>query len=68
MKLTNNLLKSLLLLMLLSNSSYAQESCKGGFCIVSLDSLGKIKNPKKEKSSTITLTKSKKNNKEIEEK
>ena len=67
MKLTNNLLKSLLFLMLLSNSSSAQESCKGGFCIISLDSLDKGKTTKKAKPSTMASTKSKKISKEIEE-
>ena len=67
MKLTHNLLKSLLLLMLLSNSSSAQESCKGGFCMISLDSLDDGKNIKKVKSSTMASTKSKKISKEIEE-
>jgi len=70
MKLTHNLLKFLLLLILLSNSSYAKESCKGGFCIISLDSLDKGENLKKVKPSTTSSIKIKiKNiNKKVEEK
>jgi len=60
MKFINNVLKSLLLLLLLCNFSFAQESCKGGFCKISLDSLSKDKNPKKAKSSTKPSTKNRK--------
>jgi len=68
MKLTHNLLNFLLLLILLTNNSYAKESCKGGFCIISLDSLDKGEKLKKIKPSTIPSIKSKKINKKIEEK
>jgi len=66
MKLTkNNILHSLLLLMLLSNSSSAQESCKGGFCMISLDSLNNEKSIKikKVKPSTMASTKTKETSK-----
>jgi len=60
MKLINNILKSLLLLLVLSNISFAQESCKGGFCKISLDSLNKDKNPKKVKPANDSSTKNRK--------
>jgi len=61
MKLPYTLLKPLLLLMLLSNISLAQESCKGGFCKISFESLEKGANHKKINSSTKSKKVNKKN-------
>ena len=65
MKLNDTVIKTLLLI-LLSNFSLAQESCKGGFCMVSLDSLDKGKVSKKVKIESTSSKIGK--NKEINEK
>jgi hypothetical protein len=63
MKLTNTLLKTLFLLILLNTVSFANGSCKGGFCKISLDAVSKDKNSKKIKSSTAPSTKETKDKK-----
>ena len=68
MKLTNNLLNFILFLMLLFNNSYAKESCKGGFCIISLDSLDKAEKIKRVKLPIKSSSKIKDISKKVDQK
>ena len=61
-----NCIVKLLLLIVISDIVSAQNSCKGGACRVSLDSLDKVKISKKLKSNSSTSQTTK--NKEIHEK
>ena len=66
MKFNSNLIKYLLLIAILGSISSAKESCKGGACRVSLDSLDNSKISKKKKSLSTNSETTK--NKELNEK